>query len=216
MLTLTSPHQTWAHSLPAGGKMAALCLWTAGLFSLHSLPALTLAAVVTAALVLSGGARFAMTSARLLRPLWPFVLIVALWHLWLAQPATGAAIVLRLLAAVAAANFVTMTTRLSDMIAVIAFLARPLRALGLSPRLLALAVALVIRFIPVMLIRPTSSHRLFAPGLHVARAGASWFRPCSPPLTMQLRWPRLCVPVAARASAVQFGTETSASEIAFW
>ena len=153
MLTLTSPHQTWAHSLPAGGKMAALCLWTAGLFSLHGLPALTLAAVVTAGLVLSGGARFAMTSARLLRPLWPFVLIVALWHFWLAQPATGAAIVLRLLAAVAAANFVTMTTRLSDMIAVIAWLARPLAALGLSPRLLALAVALVIRFIPVMLIR---------------------------------------------------------------
>ena len=152
MLTLTSPQITWAHPLPAGAKMAALCIWTAVLFQL-TLPALGIAAVATAALPLSCGIPFAVTSARLLRPLWPFVLIVALWHLWLDDTASGAAIILRLLTAVAAANFVTMTTRLTDMITVIAWLARPLAALGLSPRLLALAVALVIRFIPVMLTR---------------------------------------------------------------
>ena len=152
MLTLTSPQITWAHPLTAGGKMAALCIWTAVLFQL-TLPALGIAAVATAALPLSCGIPFAVTSARLLRPLWPFVLIVALWHLWLDDTASGAAIILRLLTAVAAANFVTMTTRLTDMITVIAWLARPLAALGLSPRLLALAVALVIRFIPVMLTR---------------------------------------------------------------
>ena len=152
MLTLTSPQITWAHPLPAGAKMAALCIWTAVLFQL-TLPALAIAAVATAALPLSCGIRFAVTSARLLRPLWPFVVIVALWHLWLDDTASGAAIILRLLTAVAAANFVTMTTRLTDMITVIAWLARPLAALGLSPRLLALAVALVIRFIPVMLTR---------------------------------------------------------------
>ena len=152
MLTLTSPQITWAHPLPAGGKMAALCIWTAVLFQL-TLPTLAIAAVATAALPLSCGIPFAVTSARLLRPLWPFVLIVALWHLWFDDTASGAAIILRLLTAVAAANFVTMTTRLTDMITVIAWLARPFAALGLSPRLLALAVALVIRFIPVMLTR---------------------------------------------------------------
>jgi biotin transport system permease protein len=55
--------------------------------------------------------------------------------------------------AVALANFVTMTSRLSDMISVFQTLARPLAPLGLSPRRLALAMALVIRFIPVMLDR---------------------------------------------------------------
>ena len=44
-----------------------------------------------------------------------------------------------------------MTTRLSDMIQVFQTLARPLAPLGLSPRRLGLAFALVIRFIPVML-----------------------------------------------------------------
>ena len=153
MLTLTSPQTTWSHRLPAGAKMAALCLWTALLFHLDTPPSLTLAAMATAALPLSCGLTFAATSARLLRPLWPFILIVALWHLWLRDTTSGTAIILRLLTAVAAANFVTMTTRLTDMIAVVAFLARPLAALGLSPRLLALAVALVIRFIPVMLLK---------------------------------------------------------------
>ncbi len=161
MLTLTSPTPTWAHPLPAGVKMAALCLWTALLFALHSPLALGLAATATAALPLSCGPAFTLTSARQLRPLWPFVLIVALWHLWQSDPQGGTAIILRLITAVAAANFVTMTTRLTDMFAVLSLLARPLAGLGLHPRTLALAVALVIRFIPVMLIRSEAISQAF-------------------------------------------------------
>lgn len=152
MLTLTAPGQIWAHRLPAGGKMAALALWTALLFQLP-MPALTLAAMTTTALTLSGGMTFAAVSGRMLRPLWPFVVIVTLWHLWQGNPATGALIVLRMVTAVAAANFVTMTTSLTAMIAVITWAARPLRHLGLNPATLALAVALVIRFVPVLLIK---------------------------------------------------------------
>ena len=152
MLTLTSPTRTWAHPLPAGAKLAALCLWTALLFHL-SLPALGVAAALSAALLLTCGATFAATSARMLRPLWPFVLIVVLWHLYLHDPAQGAAILLRMVTAVAAANFVTMTTGLSAMIAVLTRLAHPLARLGLSPRRLALAVALMIRFLPVLLLK---------------------------------------------------------------
>ena len=58
-----------------------------------------------------------------------------------------------MITAVAAANFVTMTTRLTDMITVLETLTKPLARLGLSPRALALAVALTIRFIPVTLSR---------------------------------------------------------------
>ena len=54
-----------------------------------------------------------------------------------------------MLCAIAAANLVTMTTRMADMIAVIEVLARPF-AFALPPRRLALAIALVIRFIPVL------------------------------------------------------------------
>lgn len=150
MLTLTSPVKTWAHGLPAAVKLTALCGATIGLFALNSPLPLAIAALAAVLLVLSGGAIFAKTALRHLRPLWPFVLIVALWHLWSRDLSGGAVVILRMLTAVTLANFVTMTTRLSDMITVLERLARPLSAFGLSPRTLALAVALVIRFIPVM------------------------------------------------------------------
>lgn len=155
MLTLTSPVEIWAHRLPAGLKLAALAAATMGLFALATPLPLAAAAAAATGLFASGGARFAITGLRLLRPLWPFVLIVGLWHLWGDEIAGGIAVILRMLTAVALANFVTMTTRLSDMIAVFQALARPLAPLGLSPRRLALAMALVIRFIPVMLERLT-------------------------------------------------------------
>ena len=162
MLTLTSPHDTWAHPLPAGPKMAALCLWTVLLFQLATPATLTLAAAAIAALTLSCGAQFARSAAKMLRPLWPFVVIVGLWHLYLRDPGGAATIILRMITAVAAANLVTMTTRLSDMIAVITTLCKPLARVGLPPRTLGLAVALTIRFIPVMLLRAQSIRDAFA------------------------------------------------------
>lgn len=152
MLTLTSPVETWAHRVAAGGKLAGLALATTGLFLVTSPWVLGAAFATTGALYLGAGARFAGAGLRQLRPLWPFVLIVGLWHLWTEEIAQGVTILLRMVTAVALANFVTMTTRLSDMLALFERLARPLAPV-LPPRRLALAVALVIRFIPVMLER---------------------------------------------------------------
>ena len=153
MLTLTSPHEIWAHRLPAALKLALLCLFTVVLFALRGPAALNIAAIGVIAMIATGGWVFLQTSLLRLRPLWPFVAIVGLWHLWIDDLAGGAEVILRMGAAVAAANFVTMTTQLSQMMAVMERLCRPLAAFGLRPRVLALAVALVIRFIPVMLQR---------------------------------------------------------------
>lgn len=152
MLTLTSPVETWAHPLPAGLKLAALAVATTGLFLTGSPLGLGLAFAAAVGLYVTGGAEFARTGARQLWPLWPFVAIVGLWHLWTGDVTGGAVVLLRMVTAVALANFVTMTTRLSDMLTVFEWLARPLAPI-LPPRRLALAFALVIRFIPVMLDR---------------------------------------------------------------
>lgn len=152
MLTLTSPVETWSHRLPAGVKLAALAVVTTALFLISSPWMLAGAFSGMAVLYLTAGAAFSRSGLRHLWPLWPFVLIVALWHLWAAEVSQGAAILLRMVSAVALANFVTMTTRLSDMLAVFERLARPLSPI-LPPRRLALAFALVIRFVPVMLDR---------------------------------------------------------------
>jgi biotin transport system permease protein len=89
----------------------------------------------------------------MLRPLWPFVVLVALWQLWLGAPMAVWPILARVGAAVGLANAVTMTTELAEIIAVLTRLARPLVRLGLNPKVLGLSVALVIRFVPVMLLR---------------------------------------------------------------
>lgn len=150
MLTLTSPVDTPLHRLSAAPKLAALCLVTLLLFRLDDPRPLAAALAAVAAFHLTQGRTFAAHALRLLRPLWPFLLVIILWHLWLRDPATGTAILLRLVTAVAAANLVTMTTRLSDMIATLETLGRPLRHLGLNPRTFSLSVALVIRFFPVL------------------------------------------------------------------
>lgn len=149
MLTLTFPADTWLHRPAAGAKLAALCLFTVLLFRLDD--PLALAACLGAVLVLAatGGARFLRAGLRLLLPLWPFVGVIGLWHGITGDVQGGAVILLRLATAVAAANLVTMSTRLSDMIAVLERLARPFSPV-LPPKRLALAIALVIRFIPVL------------------------------------------------------------------
>lgn len=150
MLTLTSPVETWAHRVRPGIKLALLAIWTLGIFWLQTPLTMAIAFAAMLGLVATGGGLFLARSILALRPLWPFVALVGVWHLWINDAPGGVVILLRLVTAVMAANFVTMTTRLSDMIAVIERLARPLARFGLSPKVLALSMGLVVRFIPVM------------------------------------------------------------------
>jgi biotin transport system permease protein len=161
MLTLTSPVETALHRWPAAVKLAGLAGLTLGIFALP-LAGLAVALAAEVAIALACGAGFAGPWARMFRPLWPFALLVAVWHLWLGAPAEGLAVILRMAAAVGAANLVTMTTKATDMQAVIERLAQPLGRIGLSPKVLGLAFALVVRFIPVMLLRMEDLRRAWA------------------------------------------------------
>ncbi|MFD1157645.1 energy-coupling factor transporter transmembrane component T family protein [Roseovarius aestuarii] len=155
MISLTSPVRTKAHDWPAGLKLAGLCASTLVLFYIRD-PAMHFGLLLLVlGLYALPGRRFMDAGLRQLRILWPFALVVAVWHLWSGEIATGATVILRLVSAVALANLVTMTTRLSDMIDVLHGLSRPLRRFGLRPRVLELAIALVIRLTPVLLQKGT-------------------------------------------------------------
>jgi biotin transport system permease protein len=149
MLTLTSPVETWAHRLPAGAKLAVLAVATTVLVQMDG-TAVAVAVAAVVALYLSMGAPFARHGLRMLRPLWPFLLVLALWHGWTGDWIRGLEIAGKMLAAVALANLVTMTTRLDDLIVVVERVAAPLARLGLDPRVLAVAIALAVRFTPVL------------------------------------------------------------------
>lgn len=150
MISLTSPVETRAHGWPAGAKLAALCVATMVLFAAQGVAFHASALAVMLALYAAPGAVFLRAGLRRLRILWPFLAIILLWHQITQTPAQGAVIALRLLTAVGLANLVTMTTRLSDMIAVVRWLATPMRRFGLNTAALELSIALVIRFTPAL------------------------------------------------------------------
>ncbi len=149
------PGRSPLHRLPAGWKLAGL----AGL-SVLLLPAQSplllgagLAAVLCAYAALG---RPALARLGLLRPLLPILALMLVLQLWAQDwsPAglvSGLVIVMRILLMVMLADLVTLSTPLQDMMDVLEWLASPLRRLGLEPRRLALAVALVLRFVPVLL-----------------------------------------------------------------
>ena len=149
MLTLTSPIETWLHRVPAGWKISCLCVATFALFMIAAPVGQAAALGALVALHLTCGPGFLRHALRMLRPIVPFVVIVGLWHLWTAELLQGATILLRMITVIAAANLVTMTTRLVDMMATLEIVARPLSPV-LPPQRLALAMSLVIRFIPIL------------------------------------------------------------------
>ncbi|MFY0682327.1 MAG: energy-coupling factor transporter transmembrane protein EcfT [Thalassovita sp.] len=150
MISLTSEQRTPYHRWPAWIKLVGLCIITVAMFYLANLGA---AIVVTGAVVaayLIGGGRFARQGLRMLRPLLWVVVIILGYHVVKGEAALGGIIVLRLISAIALANLVTMTTPLKEMLATVE---RGLARLSVPVRLrrrLALSVALVIRFIPVL------------------------------------------------------------------
>lgn len=150
MISLTSPVQTRAHGWPAGAKLLALALTTVVLFSLKTVVAQALALVGILGLFVLGGRQFFLSGLNRIKVIWPFVLIMLIWHGWTQDWAGGLVIVLRMITALGLATLVTMTSRLDDMLDVAKWLVRPFAPLGLSPERVGLAAAMVIRFTPVL------------------------------------------------------------------
>ena len=159
MLALTSDIPTWAHRLPAGGKLLALALASLALYSAPApLWVLAVGAVLALGLYLSCGWTFARKGAQSLRGILFLALLIFAWMGWTRGGETGVLHAGRLVVAVALANFVTLTTRLDAMSDVF------MRLFGLVGlplvirRRIALALALAIRFVPVLSARAGRLH----------------------------------------------------------
>jgi biotin transport system permease protein len=150
MISLTSPVETRAQGWPAGAKLLALCLASVALFAADDLRLQAGAATFVLGLYALPGAVFLRHGLRRLWPLWPFVVLVLVWHIVTGAPREGAIISLRMLSAVGLANLVTMTTPLAAMMEVVGRLLRPFGWLGVNLRAIEVAVAMVIRFTPVL------------------------------------------------------------------
>lgn len=150
MLSLALPYRTWAHRLPAAVKFGLLAVAMIALMRIGSLAGQGAAVLVVAALTASLGRRAIRQSLVTLRPLVWIVAVILLWDTVQGRFQLGVVFGLRVLAMVGLANLVTLTTPLPEIVALIEWLAQPLARLGISPRVPAISVALVIRFVPVL------------------------------------------------------------------
>lgn len=150
MISLTSPVRTRAHDLPAGLKLAALVFATVVLASTDNLVFHTCALLGALVLYALPGRLFFVGGLKRLRPLWPFAALVMIWHIVTGDIEAGLVISLRMVTAVGLANLVTMTTRLTDIMAVLRWIGQPVERLGLNMQAVETAIGLMIRMVPVL------------------------------------------------------------------
>lgn len=149
MISLYLARHTWAHAVPAGWKLLFLALVSLLATPIDSLPLLAGLLVGVLGLYASLG-REALRQIALLRPMVPLLVILVALHAWMGSFTEGIVMCLRLLAMVLLANAVTMTTRMDDMMDAVEPVLRPLALVGVSPRAVALAVAMMLRFVPLL------------------------------------------------------------------
>jgi len=176
MMTDGLTPQSWLHRVPAGVKLAGLALFSVLLLPVDNWRILAGVLVVIAMIYVGFGRVGTMRLLRLLRPLLPLLVVIGGVQIASDGWKAGAVITMRLLAMLLLADLVSMTTTMSALMAVLAPIFRGLRPLGVNPRKMALAVALVLRFVPVLLTRwrareeawKARTHRRVPPGLVAA------------------------------------------------
>lgn len=145
MGSLYSEYRTWLHGLRAGHKLSGLVLVGLALFIFQSLWILAAGAALCAGVLISLGP--ATQPAR--RLLWAVLIaavLVAGFHVWMGTWQLGVASALRLFCASSLGVALTVSTRTSDIVAVLEWLLQPLRPLGVNPERLPLQLGLMLRF----------------------------------------------------------------------
>ena len=151
MMSVYLQGNSWAHRLPAGLKLLAVALASLLLLQATSFWVLVpaLAAVLSCYASLGRGG---LAQLKLLRAMSYLLAALLVLHWLSGSLLEGVAIILRLAIMILAANFVSVTTRMDDMLDAVQPLFKPLEIFGFSSRKPALGVALVLRFAPYMLV----------------------------------------------------------------
>jgi biotin transport system permease protein len=150
MLTLHLGAESALHRWPAGLKLGLVAALGIALGMTATPALLALAFLIIWAAFLPLGLSETARMPRRLWPLWPFVLVIGGWHLIRGTPEAGLVITLRMLTMFAAATLMLMTTRFDALLATFTSLMRPLARLGLPVDRTALALAMAVRFVPVL------------------------------------------------------------------
>jgi biotin transport system permease protein len=145
MGSLYSEQPTWLHAIPASIKLLALAVLGTGLFLTQDWPILAWATGVCVCVCASlGGA--VKRAKPLLMGVLVASLLVAGFHLWMQHATLAAITVMRLVSTTLMGVALTLTTRHSDLLHVFEQVLSPLRRVGFNSEVLALQLALMLRF----------------------------------------------------------------------
>ncbi len=150
MLSMYWPQKSWLHAMAAGYKLLLLAMTSVLVLPVESVEIMGLVLLISVSLYFTLGSQ-GWRQLALVKPILWFVVIIMLIHLYTGTWLEGLLASMRLVALFLLACLVTMTTRMQDMLHAIEPIMRPLTIFGLSSRRVALAVALMIRFIPALL-----------------------------------------------------------------
>ena len=142
------PGDTWLHRMGAALKFALLVVFIIAVTALPTQPWHSFAALVFV-LVLYVWARIpARVAWRQLVPLLPVLLFLSVFMVWQNGVQSALTLLTGLLATIAAANLLTLTTPVEELLAA---LDRALAPFGRTGELISLTIALTIRLIPLTL-----------------------------------------------------------------
>jgi len=149
-LALYVPRPSPVHRSPAGAKLVVLLGLGVLLFAAPTLP-VAATALVAVLVVGSVVARLPMVLfGRQVRAVAVWIVAIVVFQALATDVVTGLETALRLLALVLAAAVVTATTRVTAMVAVVERVCAPLRYVGVRPARIGLALAMALRFIPLV------------------------------------------------------------------
>lgn len=150
MISAYIPGSSWLHAAPAGWKLVGLCVVTICLFPLGN-AWIAAAAFVASVALFSVLGREGFRRLLALRTVLYLLAFLLIFHVLAGTLEAGIVAALRLVTMILLATLVTFTTRMEDMLDALYPVLKPLEFFGLSRYRIALAIALVIRFTPVLI-----------------------------------------------------------------
>ena len=151
MFTNVSSYSTTLDEVSVQKKIVLSCSAAAILFFIKN-PLVMFGIFLMLLLIyfLAGGLRFLGLGLYHLKITVPFVIILAVWHLYLDHLDKGLTLIFRLISAFLIANLFLLTSKMHDIILAIQEHSSHLKVFGINPHAVSITIGLFIRSIPIL------------------------------------------------------------------
>ena len=151
MFTNTSKYSTKLDGVSVQKKIALSCFTAAILFFIKNpLVMFFIFLVLLLIYFLAGGLKFLGLGLYHLKITIPFVIILAVWHLYLDNVDKGVTLIFRLISAFLIANLFLLTSKIHDIILAIQKYSFYLKIFRINPHAVSITLGLFIRSIPIL------------------------------------------------------------------